>query len=93
VAGEGSAVDPLRAKRELAARGYTRMLTEGGPRLLAQFAAAGALDELCLTTSPRLAAGTAERVMHGPGLPVPQELALTSLLEDAGFLFARYQRA
>lgn len=37
------------------AEGHRRVLTEGGPRLLARFAAEGALDELFLTLSPVLA--------------------------------------
>lgn len=90
--GEGAEVDPLRVKAELVRRGYTRLLTEGGPRLLGAFAEAGALDELCLTTSPRYAVGTAGRVMSGPGIEVPRELELTSLLEESGFLFGRYRR-
>lgn len=93
VAGDGAAVDPPRVKAELVRRGFTRLLTEGGPRLLGALAAAGALDELCLTTSPRLAVGTAPRVMSGPELGPLPELALTDLLTDAGFLFARYRRA
>lgn len=91
-AGEGAAVDPRRVKPELVRRGFTRLLTEGGPRLLGDLAAAGVLDELCLTTSPRIAVGTAARVMSGPELGPLHELALTDLLEDAGFLFARYRR-
>jgi riboflavin biosynthesis pyrimidine reductase len=36
----------------LAARGFSRVLAEGGPSLNGQLAAAGLLDELCLTLSP-----------------------------------------
>ncbi|MEK8145415.1 dihydrofolate reductase family protein [Streptomyces sp. M10(2022)] len=46
VAGDGAAVEPARAVAELAARGLNRLLTEGGPRLLGQFVAAG-----CWTSS------------------------------------------
>ncbi|WP_093837963.1 pyrimidine reductase family protein [Streptomyces aidingensis] len=91
VAGEGSGGDPARIKAELAGRGYTRLLTEGGPRMLGQFAAAGVLDELCLTLSPRVVAGAAPRVISGPELPVTDELELAGLLEEQGFLFARYR--
>ncbi|MEV7084624.1 pyrimidine reductase family protein [Streptomyces sp. NPDC093085] len=92
VAGEGSGVDPVRAVRALAERGLTRLLTEGGPRLLGQFVAAGALDELCLTLSPALTAGDAPRIASGPALAVPERFALASLLEQDGFLFTRYRR-
>lgn len=92
IAGEGSRVDPARAVRELAERGFKRLLTEGGPRLLGQFVAAGVLDELCLTVSPMLTAGDAQRIAGGPSVAVPERFALASLLEEAGFLFTRYRR-
>ncbi|WP_424890529.1 pyrimidine reductase family protein [Streptomyces sp. XH2] len=92
VAGEGRRVDPARVPEVLAARGLTRLLTEGGPRLLGQFAAAGVLDELCLTLAPLVAGGTADRIVNGPGIPVPERFVLASLLEEGGFLFSRYHR-
>ena len=92
IAGDGVGVDPVRAVRALAERGMTRLLTEGGPRLLGQMAAAGVLDELCLTLSPTLTAGDAQRIAGGPSMAVPQRFELASLLEEAGFLFARYRR-
>ncbi|MDF6045608.1 pyrimidine reductase family protein [Streptomyces sp. JH14] len=92
IAGEGSRVDPARAVRELADRGLKRQLAEGGPRLLGQFVAAGVLDEMCLTFSPMLTAGDAQRIAGGPSVDVPERFALTSLLEEAGFLFSRYRR-
>ncbi|MET7367372.1 pyrimidine reductase family protein [Streptomyces sp. NPDC005566] len=90
IAGDGAAVEPARAISELAARGLTRLLTEGGPRLLGQFVAAGVLDELCLTVSPMLTAGDAQRIAGGPGVALPERFSLTSLLEESGFLFTRY---
>ncbi|WP_327168986.1 pyrimidine reductase family protein [Streptomyces subrutilus] len=92
VAGDGSAVDPARAVRELAARGLRRQLTEGGPRLLGQFVAADVLDELCLTISPMLTAGGAQRISGGPPVAVPRRLAPACVLEEAGFLFTSYRR-
>ncbi|QES47616.1 pyrimidine reductase family protein [Streptomyces venezuelae] len=92
VAGEGAGVDPARVVRELAVRGLVRQLTEGGPRMLGQFVAAGVLDELCLTVSPMLTAGDAQRIAGGPPMAVPRRLELASLLEEAGFLFTRYRR-
>lgn len=92
VAGDGAAVDPARAVRELAQRGLRRQLTEGGPRLLGQFVAADALDELCLTISPMLAAGDAQRIAGGPSVAVPHRLAPACVLEEAGFLFTSYRR-
>ncbi|QIQ02049.1 pyrimidine reductase family protein [Streptomyces liangshanensis] len=92
VAGDGAGVDPLLAVRALAGRGLRRLLTEGGPRLLGQFVAAGVLDELCLSLSPTLTSGYAQRIAGGPALAVPERFALASLLEEDGFLFGRYRR-
>jgi len=92
VAGEGEDVDPVRAVRELADRGLVRLLHEGGPRILAQFAAAVVLDELCLTVSPLLAGGDAPRIMNGPAVPGLARFTPLSVLEEDGFLFTRYVR-
>ncbi|MFC4034911.1 pyrimidine reductase family protein [Streptomyces polygonati] len=92
VAGEGDGVDPARAVREVAALGFTRLLHEGGPRVLAQFAAADVLDELCLTVSPVLTGGDAPRIMSGPGVLPPARFGPVSVLEEDGFLFTRYVR-
>lgn len=90
-------VDFFTAFTELAARGCSRLLCEGGPQLLAQIAAAGMLDELCLTLSPLLTAGNSPRVMDGPPLPEAHtKMRLVHALvdsEDEGFLYLRYVRA
>ncbi|HEY5837087.1 dihydrofolate reductase family protein [Streptomyces sp.] len=98
IAGVGDGVDPVRAVRELSARGHVRLLHEGGPRVLAQFAAAGVLDELCLTVSPLLTGGDAPRIMNGPAVPGPDaagpaRFVPLSILEEDGYLFTRYVRA
>jgi 5-amino-6-(5-phosphoribosylamino)uracil reductase len=93
IAGEGEGVDPVRAVREVAALGFTRLLHEGGPRILAQFAAADVLDELCLTVSPLLTGGQAPRIMTGPDVVPPTRFTPLSILEEDGFLFTRYVRA
>jgi riboflavin biosynthesis pyrimidine reductase len=84
-------VDLNAAVGALADRGYQRILTEGGPHLLAQLVAAGLLDELCLTIGPLLAGPGASRVVAG-SLPVapPLPLSLAHVLEDNGFLLCRY---
>src|ERR1700744_1361661 len=82
--GLGGALDAL------AERGLRRVLCEGGPHLLAQFAAAGRLDELCVTISPLLAAGDSGRILAGPALPDGLSLTLGHVLEDQGFLLCRY---
>ncbi|WP_424556260.1 pyrimidine reductase family protein [Streptacidiphilus pinicola] len=85
-------VDLARAVAALAERGWTRQLTEGGPRLLGQLAESDHLDELCLTLAPLLAAGDAPRIAHG-SKSIAQRLELVGLLEEKGFLFARYARS
>lgn len=92
IAGEDRGIDPERAVAALAERGLRRQLTEGGPRLLGQFVAAGVLDELCLTLSPTMTAGTAQRIAGGPSVVVPKRFAVASVLEQDGFLFTRYRR-
>lgn len=91
IAGTGS-VDFAVAFRELQARGYRRMLCEGGPRVLAQIAASGLLDELCLTISPTLVAGGGKRALDGTAFPRPQRMRLAGSLADDDFLFLRYTR-
>ncbi|MGW1157935.1 pyrimidine reductase family protein [Streptomyces sp. NPDC002519] len=93
IAGDGVRVDPARAVRALADLGMTRLLSEGGPHLLGQLVTAGVLDELCLTVSPTLTAGDAQRIAGGPSMAVPKRMRLVSLLEEEGFLFSRYCRA
>jgi riboflavin biosynthesis pyrimidine reductase len=91
-AGE-AAVDLDAALRALADRGYQRVLTEGGPTLLAQLAGAGLLDELCLTLGPLLAGPGAGRIVSGdPSQGGPLPLTLAHVLEDSGFLLCRYTR-
>ncbi|WP_371668561.1 pyrimidine reductase family protein [Streptomyces sp. NBC_00289] len=92
IAGDGVGVDPARAVQALAGLGHTRLLTEGGPRLLGQWVAAEVLDELCLTLAPMLTAGDAQRIAGGPSVAVPRRFVLASLLEEDGFLFSRYRR-
>ena len=83
-------VDVAAALDELAGRGLTRVLCEGGPSLLGDVTAAGRLDELCLTVSPQLVGGDGPRVLHGPDLDV--DLAPVSLHEADGVQLARYVR-
>ena len=76
----------------LVERGHTRLLCEGGPRVLAQVAAAGRLDEVCLTLSPVLTSGDAPRILNGEPLEPACNLRLAHVLEDEGSLFLRYVR-
>ncbi len=90
VAGQAD-VDLRRALAALGERGARHVLAEGGPTLSAQLAAAGLLDELCLTVSPTLVADDAPRILAGPALDPPLGLELRSACEEEGFLFLRYR--
>ncbi len=83
-------VDISAAVDALVGLGLPRILCEGGPRLLAGVAQAGRLDELCLTTAPRLVGGDGPRIVDGLRLGAIAELELAHLLEEDGNLFARY---
>jgi riboflavin-specific deaminase-like protein len=72
--------------------GVRAVLSEGGPRLHAEMQALGLVDELFLTTSPKLSGGAAPRIVEGE-LPEVEPLELAWLLEEDGELFARYRRA
>jgi riboflavin biosynthesis pyrimidine reductase len=85
-------VDLARMMGALAERGHTNVLAEGGPSVAAQLAAAGLLDELCLTVAPLLTAGEAPRILDGAALAPPSKLALSHVLEAEGYLFLRYRR-
>lgn len=97
VAGEGR-LTPAAVIGALAERGYRRLLTEGGPNLLAQFTDAGLLDDLCLTVSPVLEGGRAGRILMAPGRAeqagpgAGARLRLAHVLEDRGALLCRYLR-
>lgn len=85
-------VNLAHALRGLADRGVRSVLAEGGPRVSAQLAAAGLLDELCLSLAPQLIAGNAARILNGPELAQPTTLELRQVLESDGYLFLSYLR-
>jgi riboflavin biosynthesis pyrimidine reductase len=88
VAGD-MAVDLKEAVTALRDRGLGRVLCEGGPHLLAQLAAEGLLDELCLTVTPVLAGPGPTRVVAGAPFPA-RPMTLAHVLTDDGELFCRY---
>jgi riboflavin biosynthesis pyrimidine reductase len=74
-----------------AEHGVRSILCEGGPHLNASLLTAGLIDELFLTTFPKLAGGAgALTIVDDAPLPEPLALELVWLLESAGELFARY---
>jgi riboflavin biosynthesis pyrimidine reductase len=91
VSGEAD-VDLAQAVSALAGRGHTNVLAEGGPGIAAQLAAAGLIDEVCLTVAPMLAAGNGPRILEGAALTTLARLDLERVLEADGYLFLRYSR-
>lgn len=86
-------VDLVAALRHLREEdGVRALLCEGGPHLHSQLWAAGVVDELFLTTAPRMTGADAPRILEGKPLPGTTELELAWLLEEDGELFARYRR-
>ena len=66
------------------------VLAEGGPTLNGLLAAAGCVDELCVTVAPHLVGGPSPRLAHGDA-GAHRSLELVHVLEEDGFLFTRYR--
>ncbi|CAM3663780.1 dihydrofolate reductase family protein [Nocardioides zeicaulis] len=81
-------IDLVALKAELLSRGWKDQLCEGGPSLFGDLLAAGVVDELCWTISPRLVAGDGPRIAGGPDVDVAVRPAL--LLEQDGTLLGRW---
>jgi len=82
------AADVLAALHEL---GLRSLVCEGGPSLAAQFAAAGLVDELCLTTAPQLTGTTLPALGERAFTPTAFRLERL-LLDEASTLYARWLR-
>ncbi|WP_313673495.1 pyrimidine reductase family protein [Mycolicibacterium sp.] len=85
-------VDLRAAVERLNARGFHRILCEGGPVLLDQLIGADLVDEMCLTVSPTLA-GEKSAVRHGAALRAPSRLALRHSFTEGDYVYLRYCRA
>jgi riboflavin biosynthesis pyrimidine reductase len=70
-------------------RGIRALLCEGGPTIHGQLEAEGLVDELFLTTAPKISGGVAPRIIEGE-LPEVLGMELVRLLASDGELFARY---
>ena len=88
--GEGE-IDWPAVFAELAGRGLTRVLCEGGPTLHGALVAQDLLDDLCLTIAPVLAAGAAPRISHGPEA-VTHRMQRAHVLDADGVLLTRWVR-
>ncbi len=86
-------VDPKAVLAELAKRRLHRVLCEGGPTLLGDIVAANVLDELALTISPMLVAGTALRVVEWQSAVTARLRSAHLMTDDDGYLYLRYTRA
>lgn len=81
-------VDLAALRPALGERGLHDLLCEGGPRLARDLLAAGVVDELCVTTVPRLIAGGQLRLLDGAQVDVP--LRLGTMLEEEGTVLVRW---
>lgn len=63
----GGRIDSAAIRNTLAELGLHRVLVEGGPTLFSQLVSDNEIDELCLTTSPKLVAGPARRIAAADG--------------------------
>ena len=91
--GEADRVDGAVAIDRLRDRGYQRILTEGGPRLMGAMLEASAVDQLFLTISPKLIGGGPERPPLTDGTDLlEQEVGarLLSIRRSEDYLFLRY---
>jgi riboflavin biosynthesis pyrimidine reductase len=77
---------------KLRARGYGRILSEGGPTILGALTATDLVDELCLTLAPLLAGPGASRITAGLKTPEPRRLELRQALFGDGQLMLRYTK-
>lgn len=82
-------VDLRELVAQLHQRGWTRLLTEGGPHLTGSLLGAGLLDELCFTISPLAVGGRHPRTIGPSATPIDLDLAL--LVEQDGTLMGRWR--
>nr|WP_067704090.1 pyrimidine reductase family protein [Nocardia jejuensis] len=91
-AGEAT-VSADRLRDALAELRLRRVLCEGGPALFGDLITAGAVDELCLTVSPMLVAGTERRIAVSPNaMPTPMHCRHLVFAED-GTILTRWERS
>ncbi len=90
VAGERGA-DPTRIPQELASRGLSVVLAEGGPTLNGELIASDLVTEINLSLSPLAVAGHAARVSHHPRV-VELDYRCQRVLAGDRMLFLRYLR-
>lgn len=82
--------DPGAIIDALAERGLSRIICEGGARLLGDLTRADRIDEFDVAVSPTFA-NNGQALLHAQ-LNSPVRLSLSRVLLDEGFLFTRYLR-
>lgn len=84
-------VDLGAAVERLQARGFRRVLCEGGPTLLDELIVADLVEDMCLTLSPHLAAA---KPLLRPGVPLgePAQLSLHHAFVIDDYVYLRYRR-
>jgi riboflavin biosynthesis pyrimidine reductase len=91
--GDADEIDPRAAIAELRARGYERILAEGGPKVMGSMLEASVVDEMFLTISPKLIGGGEGRPPFSDGAKMPEHgsgARLMSLRRSEDYLFLRY---
>jgi riboflavin biosynthesis pyrimidine reductase len=95
--GDGDELEGARIVERLRERGFRRILTERGPRLMAELVEAGAVEELFLTFAPVIAGEgdrPGERSTLTPGLELlphdRRDAVLRSVRRRGSYLFVRY---
>ncbi len=83
-------VDLAAALTQFVDRGWTRVLCEGGPRLLGSLVAAGLMDELCLTVSPMIGIADSPRII-GLDESATSTLTLHGLAVSGSVLLTRWR--
>ena len=87
-------VDLETATSALRSAGFGRVLSEGGPSLNGQLAAADLVDEWCVTVAPMIVAGDSKRIVSGPPInPDGRSFRLDRALVGTTSLFTRWVRA
>lgn len=83
------AVDPQRLMDLLFERGIRSVLCEGGPRLFTSLLLAGRVDELALTTAPRLVGTVSDRLLTTEPLDAPLDWKGGAVIDGTPFALWR----
>ena len=85
-------VDFETALRGLRARGFRRILCEGGPTLFDELISEDLVDEMCLTVSPTLAGTKPSGSPGATTLQAPARLDLSHAIPIDDDIYLRYRR-